>query len=164
MMPSRLIGRRLTVRVHADRIECEYRGAQVALIERQGADRDHIDYRHIIHSLVRKPGAFRRYVFREALYPTLTYRRAYEALVHANEGRADLEYVRILHLAASDGERAVESVLSALLSRKEPPYYESVRLQVRGPRTGAGVPDVLIGTPDLTSYDRLLVAHSAGEL
>lgn len=164
MLPSRLIGRRLTVRVHADRIECEYRGALVALIDRTGADRDHIDYRHIIHSLVRKPGAFRRYVFREALYPTLTFRRAYDKLVAQDEARADLEYVRILHLAASDGERAVETVLAALLSADAAPYYETVRLQVRGARTGAGIPDVTIGAPDLTSYDRLLVAHTGGGL
>lgn len=157
MLPSRLIGRRLTVRVHADMIECEYRGAMVARMERLvGAERDRIDYRHIIHSLVRKPGAFRRYVFREALYPTLTFRRAYDALVAEEDARADLEYVRILHLAATDGERAVETTLAALLAEKAMPHYEAVRERVRGVRTGGGVPDVVIGAPDLTCYDRLL--------
>lgn len=157
MLPSRLIGRRLTVRVHADVIECEYRGALVARMERLvGAERDRIDYRHIVHSLVRKPGAFRRYVFREALYPTLTFRRAYDALVAEEDARADLEYVRILHLAASDGERAVEAALAALLTEEAVPHYEAVRERVRGVRTGAGVPDVVIGAPDLTRYDRLL--------
>jgi hypothetical protein len=159
MLPSRLIGRRLTVRVHADRIECEYRGAQVALIDRCGSDRDHIDYRHIIHSLVRKPGAFRRYVFREALYPTLVFRRAYDALAAQDEARADLEYVRILHLAASDGERAVEAALVTLLAEGTMPCYEAVRPRVRGARTSTGVPEVAIGPPDLTRYDRLIGTH-----
>lgn len=165
MLPSRLIGRRLTVRMYADLIECEYRGAVVARMDRLvGAERDRIDYRHIIHSLVRKPGAFRRYVFREALYPTLTFRRAYDALVAENDARADLEYVRILHLAASDGEHAVEAALAALLSEGTTPHYEAVRASVRGVRTGAGVPDIVIGAPDLARYDRLLGDLSAPQV
>jgi hypothetical protein len=164
MLPSRLIGRRLTVRLYADIIECEYRGTVVARMERLvGAERDRIDYRHIIHSLVRKPGAFRRYVFREALYPTLMFRRAYDALVTEDDARADLEYVRILHLAASDGERAVEAAMAALLLEGSVPRYEAVRALVRGVRTGVGVPDVVIGAPDLTRYDRLLGGLAAAE-
>jgi hypothetical protein len=165
MVPSRLIGRRLTVRVYAEVIECEYQGVQVARMERLvGAERERIDYRQIIHSLVRKPGAFRRYVFREALYPTLTFRRAYDALVAADDARADLEYVRILHLAGSDGERTVEAALTALLGEQLLPRYEAVRERVRGARTGAGVPDVVIGAPDLARYDRLLGGLAAVEV
>jgi len=156
MVPSRLIGRWLMVRVHADLIELEYQGVQVARIERLGAEREHIDYRHIIHSLVRKPGAFRRYVFREALYPTLEFRRAYDGLVAADDARADLEYVRILQLAASDGEQAVQAALIALRTEGSLARYEAVRERVRGVRTGAGVPDVVIAAPDLARYDRLL--------
>ncbi|MGH8299779.1 MAG: Mu transposase domain-containing protein, partial [Steroidobacteraceae bacterium] len=162
MVPSRLIGRVLSVRLHADIVELEYRGVQVAVLERLiGADRGRIDYRHIIHSLVRKPGAFRRYAFREALFPTLEYRRAYDELVAEDDARADFEYVRILHLAASDGERAVEAALAALRSEATVPQYELVRERVRGPRTATGVPDVRIPPPDLTCYDRLLGSYSA---
>ena len=161
MVPSRLIGRVLTVRLHADIVELEYRGAQVAVLERLiGADRGRIDYRHIIHSLVRKPGAFRRYAFREALFPTLEFRRAYDALLADDDARADFEYVRILHLAASDGERAIEAVLGALREEATLPQYELVRERVRGPRTAAGVPDVRIPPPDLTCYDRLLGSYA----
>lgn len=157
MVPSRLIGRRLRVRLYADQVELEYRGELVAVMERLvGADKEHIDYRHIIHSLVRKPGAFRRYRFREALFPRLTFRRAYDALVSENDARADLEYVRILHLAASDGEQAVDTVLTELLSSTVLPTYEAVRERVRGPRTASGVPDVVMAAPDLARYDRLL--------
>jgi RHS repeat-associated protein len=39
-----------------------------------------IDYRHVIWSLVRKPGAFARYVYRDELFPTVTFRRAYDAI------------------------------------------------------------------------------------
>jgi hypothetical protein len=113
---------------------------------------------------VRKPGAFRRYVFREAPYPALTFRRAYDKPVAKDEARADLEYVRILHLTAGDGERAVDAVLALLLSAGMTPYYETVRMQVRSPRTGAGIPDVIIGALDLTCYDKLLVAHTGERL
>ena len=69
-----------------------------------------IDYRHVIWSLVRKPGAFARYRFREELFPTVVFRRAYDAL-RARTERADVEYVRILHLAASTMESKVEAAL-----------------------------------------------------
>ena len=78
---SRLIGHRLRVRLHADIVELDHRGQRVAVMDRLiGSDKHRIDYRHIIHTLVRKPGAFRRYVFREALFPSLEFRRAYDAL------------------------------------------------------------------------------------
>jgi hypothetical protein len=95
-LPSRLIGHWVKVRVHANHLEVRYRGELVARPERVRGDAlDGIDYRHLAHSLVRKPGAFRRYVYREALFPTLVFRRAYDALAAHSEKWADLEYVRI---------------------------------------------------------------------
>ncbi|MGH8702859.1 MAG: IS21 family transposase [Burkholderiales bacterium] len=156
---SRLIGCQLRVRLHADRVELDYRGERVAVMARLvGCDRHRIDYRHLIHTLVRKPGAFRQYVFREALFPTLEFRRAYDALLAADTDQADLDYVRILHLAASDGEAAVGAVLADRLARAQLPTYETVRAEVRGPRTPAGVPCLDIAAPDLAVYDRLLGA------
>ena len=124
-----------------------------------GSDPHRIDYRHIIHTLVRKPGAFRRYVFREALFPTLEFRRTYNALVAEGSDQADLEYVRILHLAASDGEETIRAVLADLLTGATAPTYESVRAQVRGRGTPHGAPFLDITAPDLTVYDRLLSAN-----
>jgi len=162
MVPSRLIGCKLTVHLHADVLELFYQGVQVGVLPRLlGDERAYIDYRQIIHSLVRKPGAFRHYAFREGLYPRLEYRRAYDALVAHDEARADFEYVRILHLAAQDGEQAVESVLEALRTEAVVPQYETVRERVRGPRTATGVPDVRIDVPDLSCYDRLLGSCAA---
>lgn len=92
------------VRLHADIVELHHRGERVAVMDRLiGKDPHRIDYRHIIHSLVRKPGALRRYVYRECLFPGLEFRRTYDALVVEGADRADFNYVRILHLAASDG-------------------------------------------------------------
>jgi hypothetical protein len=48
-----------------------------------------IDYHHVIFSLVRKPGAFTRYRWREELFPSATFRRAYDALLSRRRERAD---------------------------------------------------------------------------
>jgi transposase len=154
---SRLIGCQLRVRLHADIVELDYKGECVATMERLvGRDAHRIDYRHIIHTLVRKPGAFRRYVFREWLFPSLEFRRAYDALLAGGSDQADLDYVRILHLAAGDGEETVRAVLASLLASAAAPTYEAVRAKVRGPRTPEAVPFLNITAPDLTIYDRLL--------
>ena len=101
-MPSRLIGMEVDVRVYADHIEVYYKCHLVESMERiHGAGEAHIGYRHIIGSLVRKPGAFARYRFREQMFPTQTFRLAYDALCGWRGERADVEYVRILHLAAT---------------------------------------------------------------
>ncbi|HEY0340592.1 MAG TPA: IS21 family transposase [Steroidobacteraceae bacterium] len=158
---SRLIGCQLRVRLHADIVELDYKGERVAVMERLvGRDAHRIDYRHIIHTLVRKPGAFRRYIFREALFPSLQFRRAYDALLAEGSDKADLDYVRILHLAAGDGEETVRTVLADLLTQAIIPTYEAVRAMVRGPRTPEGVPHLNITAPDLTVYDRLLGTYA----
>ena len=54
-----------------------------------GKQRHRVNYRHVVHSLVRKPGAFARYRYREDLYPSVTFRRAYDALVRTRGVRAD---------------------------------------------------------------------------
>ena len=46
-------------------------------------------------------GLFANYRYREWLFPTLIFRRAYAALRTTQGGRVDVEYVRVLHLAAS---------------------------------------------------------------
>jgi hypothetical protein len=67
-----------------------------------------INYRHIIDSLLRKPGGFRDYRYREALFPGLVFRQAWEQLnAWYAPRRADLIYLRILHLAAQTLESAV---------------------------------------------------------
>ena len=80
-----------------------------------GKQQHRIDYRHVIWSLVRKPGAFAAYRYRDDLFPTTTFRLAYDRLVSSSIERADRDYVRILHLAASTSESEVEIALTLLL-------------------------------------------------
>src|SRR2546423_15670317 len=84
----------------------------------------------------------------------LVFRRAYDALV-AFGGRADVEYLRILHLAASTMEQAVEASLLSLLDADVRFDFDAVRAQVSP--AAPVVPHVAIPGPDLTAYDRLLV-------
>src|SRR5258708_12983955 len=159
---SRLIGYRLRVRLHADIVELDHRGERVAVMDRIiGSGKNRIDYRHIIHALVCKPGAFRRYGFREALFPSLEFSPASDPPLAHGSAQADLDYVRILHLAASDGEECVRAVLVALLTAAIVPTYEVVRAEVRGERTPEGTLHLDIPAPDLAIYDQLLNADTA---
>lgn len=151
---SRLIGEEVDLRLHAESIEIWHGGELVATIERQrGRGNVAIDYRHVIWSLVRKPGAFARYRYREALFPTLTFRRAYDALVERLGNGADLEYVRILHLAASTSEAAVQAALEALIERGELRDY--AQLRAAAAPEPVEVPSCAIEPPDLSAYDAI---------
>ena len=86
MVPSRLIGHKLSVRVYDDRLECFLGSTQVLTLRRGRArpDGKHghvVNYRHIIHSLQRKPMALLNLVYRDQLFPRRAYARAFEALL-----------------------------------------------------------------------------------
>lgn len=155
-VPSRLIGMAVGVRLYADHVEVYYKGHLVESMERiHGAGEARIDYRHIIGSLVRKPGAFARYRFREHMFPTQTFRRAYDALRGWRGERADVEYVRILHLAATTMESRVDGVLRRLLESGLSFDYAMVR-RLSAPGSPS-VPELkLPSVVDLGVYDRLL--------
>jgi hypothetical protein len=153
-VPSRLIGHTVEARVHPDTVEVYYRDKLVETMPRlRGENEARIDYRHVIWSLVRKPGAFARYRYREELFPSLAFRRAYDVL-RARTERADVEYLRILHLAASTMESDVAAALEVLLDAGEAVSFDAVREAVRPGRPA--VPHIAIPAPDLDAYDRLL--------
>ena len=155
-VPSRLQGYEVEVRQYADQLEVYYKDQLVARMDRlHGEQKARIDYRHVIWSLVRKPGAFARYRFRDQLFPTQTFKLAYEALVRWRGERADIEYVRILHLAAGTLESRVEQALSQLLAQGDPFDYAGVR-DLAAP-VMPQVPQLAsLGVPDLKVYDALL--------
>jgi hypothetical protein len=129
-VPSRLIGHALEARVHPDVVEIWLGNALLETMPRlRGAEQHRIDYRHVIWSLVRKPGAFAAYRYREDLFPTLTFRRAYEGagksdawrrLWHTFEARND-EFLPRYHQRSN-----VESTFS-MVKRK---FGASVRAKV----------------------------------
>jgi hypothetical protein len=156
-VPSRLIGETVQAFVFEDRLEVHFAGElQLACERLRGRHRHRIDYRHVIWSLVRKPGAFARYVYREEMFPSLAFRCAYDAIREVHSGvRGDLEYLRILHLAASTMEADVEAALELLLVEKRPVTVHAVKVLVSG-AAPTEVPDLAPEPIDLAAYDVLL--------
>ncbi len=160
-VPARLIGQTLLVRVRAETLELYLGATHLLTIPRlRGTGQHHIDYHHIIDSLVRKPGAFAQYRYRDDLFPSLLFRRAYDQLLAQLPQRADQHYVRILHLAASTAESEVEAALSLLLESDTLPTVDAVRELVRG-QIDSPLPLVTAAVLDLSSYDQLLTAGRA---
>ena len=155
-VPCRLIGEEVDVHVYDDRLEVRYAGVVQEEIDRLLGRLGHkINYRHVIWSLVRKPGAFRRYRYRDDLYPTLSFRAAYDAMCAAMSDRnADLEYLRVLHFAASTMESDVDLALAILLEEGRVPTLTDVRALVAPPALEQ--PVLAAYTPDLVAYDELL--------
>jgi hypothetical protein len=108
---------------------------------------------------VRKPGAFAAYRYREELFPPVTFRRAYDGLRRYQGGRADAEYLRVLHLAASTMEATVEAVLVDLLAAGTPFNYATVRQ--RAEPNSPVIPELDLPDPDLGIYDQLLEGGAA---
>lgn len=155
-VPARLIGHTVEARQHAAVVEVFYRGQLVERMPRLRGAHDHrIDYHHIIGALVRKPGAFARYRYREELFPTLVFRQAYDALVTTHGERADVEYVRLLHLAATGGEARVARTLAGLLADRRGFDYAHVQALVTPPLPT--IPRLTVPVPDLAVYDALLL-------
>jgi hypothetical protein len=162
-VPSRLMREWVTVHVYEDRLEVYYNDdLQMQCPRLRAGDKRHrIDYRHVIWSLVRKPGAFARYVYREEMFPALVFRRAYDAIAAADPGvGGDLEYLRVLHLAASDSQVDVEAALELLLAEGAAVTADTVKSLVNAHQPVLA-PTVETQPVDLAPYDALL-AEVAG--
>jgi len=155
-VPSRLIGESLTVRIFELRLDFYFAGTLQFSVERlRGIGGHRVNYRHIIEWLVRKPGAFERYRYREDLFPTLAFRRTFDALSATLSSRsADMNYLGILHLSSRTMESEVERTLLLMLENKDVPTLDKVKAVVT-PVLHAG-PDMSPIDVDLGSYDGLL--------
>jgi hypothetical protein len=162
-VPSRLCGEKVKVRIFDERLEVFYGGRKQLTLERLlGSAKHRIDYRHIIWSLVRKPGAFPQYRYREELFPSLIFRKAYDRLndMLGSGYKADQEYLRVLHHAAAVSESDVETALELLLTDGHLPLADQVKALVE-PRQ----PKVCELKPyevNLGEYDGLLMATVVG--
>jgi hypothetical protein len=157
-VPSRLIGEWVRVRIFEDRLEVVYANKTELACERlRGRNLRRIDYRHVIWSLVRKPGGFARYVYREEMFPSLAFREAYDAIQAVRPGtKGDLEYLRILHLAASTMESDVAAALALLQMAGKAVTADAVKAMVAATPTSIDVPTLAPAAVDLADYDALL--------
>lgn len=162
-VPSRLIGSWVRIRIFEDKIEVYFADEiQLACDRLHGRGLRRIDYRHVIKSLVRKPGGFARYVYREEMFPSVAFRRAYDAIQSPHRGtKGDLEYLRILDLAASTMESDVTLALEMLLSETATITAAAVKALIASTADAIQVPMLEQPMPDLAVYDQLLTQAAA---
>ena len=162
-MPSRLIGSWVRVWIFEDKIEVYFaEELQLGCERLRGRGSCRIDYRHVIKSLVRKPGGFARYVYREEMFPSVAFRRAYDTIQSPHRGtKGDLEYLRILDLAASTMEADVTLALEVLLSESATITAAIVKTLIASTSDCIDVPMLVQAKPDLAVYDQLLTQVAA---
>jgi len=155
---SRLIKENIEVRVGAEHLEIWYAQKQVDRMPRLHGDGKHrINYRHVIDWLVRKPGAFENYRYKNNMFPTSNFRIAYDQLAKQHSIRqASKEYLRILHLAATESETHVDRILLFFCHNDQPISYDTVKSQLTSVQQLPPVTEVNVDAINLSDYDVLL--------
>lgn len=158
-VPSKLIGRQLKAHIFDDHIECFLALTCVITLKRlrwrKGTRPRIIDYRHLIESLSRKPQAFRRYIFRDDLFPSHAFKATWEVLDRGLDDRTACRYyVAILKLAAEHGEDLVSWHLEKFLAAGSLP--KPILFEALFPSKRPHEVDVKVDSRDPQSYDQLL--------
>ncbi len=154
---SRLIREWVDARLGAEQVEVWYGGECVDRFERlAGSGKHRIDYRHVIHSLVRKPGAFAHYRYREDMFPRLLFRLAYDSLREQHPATADRQYLKILQMAATDGEERVHDLLRHLVETGGSITADSVQDGLAADRPVESAWRISVDAPQIGLYDALL--------
>ena len=156
-VPARLIGEQLKVEVYERELKL-YSGRELLLsLPRHCGDRGVVlDYRHVIDHLLRKPGAFERYRYREQLFPSRSFREAYDQLV-AKQGQRGgaVEYLRLLKLASEVGESDIEVMLADYLTPPYPAWSVEELRHILQPELRPHI-ELADLRPEWSSYDALL--------
>jgi len=165
-VPSRLIGHRLRVRLHDDRLDILLGGVQLMTLPRgrpagNGKHGHVVDYRHVIHALRRKPMALLNLAYRDELFPREAYHRCFEQMLERlGERDACRTMVSLLALAHERGcEAELASCLAAGLADARLP--DLVALRARFAPDPAALPEVTVTLAPLAVYDTLLAGEAA---
>ncbi len=155
-VPTNLIGHKVRVHIHEWHLEVYFGNELVETLPRLiGARNHHVNYRHLVGTLLRKPGGFRNYRYRSDLFPSLVFREAWEQLQgRQSPRRADLTYLRILHLAAHTVESDVACALRLLMDAEERWDETDVKRLLK--LEPAPVPEIFRPEVRLELYDQLL--------
>ena len=162
-VPSRLIGHRLRVRLHDDRLELFLGGTHLMTLPRGRGYGDRrrahvVDYRHVIHALRAKPMALPGLVYRDQLFPRDAYRRLYDAAMAAQPEKAACRLVvEALALAHERGcEADLAAVIDAELDAGVMPDLAGLR--ARFTPDPQALPQVMVSLTPLSAYDVLTAA------
>jgi len=113
-----------------------------------------INYRHIIAGLVRKTAAFTNYHYRDNLFPTIIFRKAYDKLIKIYPVNGTKQYLQILHLAAVNSESEVEAAISILMESNIVPTIDRIK-ELLHTKSQAKIV-VHVDQPVVKQYDSLL--------
>ena len=156
-VPSRLIGEEVYVHLYAGRLEVYYADQKIQEMPRlRGESTFHIQYRHVIDSLVRKPGAFENYQYKSCMFPSTHFKMAYDILKDQNPAGYVKLYLKILNLAAYEGEQLVEETLKYFIESDRKLCLENIKQHVEKRQfphveMGEHIPPV-----NIAEYDELL--------
>jgi len=154
---SRLIGERIEVRASSEHLEVWYGQKLIETLPRlRGEAKSAINYRHIVDWLIRKPGAFENYRHRDDLFPTTTFRIAYDLLKDRYPDSGNKKYIAILNLAAKETESKVEEALKSILERNIEPNHENVAKNIFSTDKKAVRIDPEVSEIKLAVYDCML--------
>jgi len=155
---SRLIREWVEARIYAEKIEIWYAQRKIDTLPRlKGENKYRIQYRHIIDWLVRKPGAFENYRYRDELFPSSYFRMAYDYLKDNHSTQvASRQYLKILHLAATESETGVGAVLKKLFYHDQEISFKTVKEKLLSGNKLCIDNEVKIANVDLRAYDVLL--------
>lgn len=155
-LPSRLKGEKVRLRVFDNRVDVYYaQKLQLSLERVHGKGAANINYRHLIGPLLRKSGAFRLYRYRDSLFPSQEFRDAFDSLDAVLPTRqADIEYLRILSLAAETREDEVEQALIQAKTEDMTPLASLIKSLVKPEKLN--LPELVEPPVNLGGYDSLL--------
>jgi hypothetical protein len=167
-VPSRLIGHRLRIRLHDDRLQVFIGGTALMELPRgraqpNGKHDQIVNYHHVIHSLRRKPMALLNLVYRDQLFPRQAYRLSFDALKEAlPERQACRIMVELLALAH---DRACEADLATCLEAdlEAGRLPDMAILRARFAPDPAAIPHVTVHLASLASYEGLLDSAAIGD-
>ena len=162
-VPSRLIGHRLRVRIHDDRLEVFLGGTHLMTLPRGRGYGDRrrphvVDYRHVIHALRVKPMALPGLVYRDQLFPRDAYRRLYDAAMAALA--AKLACRLVVGALALAHERGCEADLAAHIDAQLDAGVipDLAELGARFAPDPAALPEVTVALTPLEVYEGLAAA------
>ena len=162
-VPSRLIGHRLRVRLHDDRLDVFIAATFLMTLVRgraapNGRHAHVVGYRHIIHALRRKPMTLLNLVYRDQLFPRdayrLTFDRLLDKLPETSACRLMIELLALAHERGCEAELA--SLLSTDLAVAQLP--DLAILRARFAPDPAALPEVVVHLTPLVAYEALLGA------
>lgn len=162
---SKLIGEEIKTHVYADEIKILYANRCIDTFPRlRGSGRHRINYCHIIDSLARKPGAFEHFRYKDDLFPSSTFRMAYDLLKENYPKTGHKKYIKILLMAKNEGEDTTENALKILLENPENFSTDNLQnhINISGENSTA-VLDVNIPLTDISQYDKLISEEATNE-